>query len=517
VTSRAPKVVAEDVEPERDPAPEADNTPPPPVEPEPTLPPPVPPLTAEGRAVIRKLATELPLHGRAALALPRGDAPEAAWLAVADALTFIFAPRSMSKTTRAAIVATTRPLGPALRALVPTHRRYRLLQEALRRTRAFPLTAEPIPATPYKLRAGKTAPEIALVRARLLREGYGDPGVEGKLLNFFDNRLKRALQSWQKDHGLPYTSVIDSLTRRRLNEDRPHPAALIALALERWRALDFRHDDGKTIIVHLNAFQLQAESSGAVALTMPVVVGKATETDVTPTQSAPIEAVIFNPRWIVPPRITRDTLRPSAGDDPEKLIARGYDVEVLADGRWRVRMGAGPDNPLGRVKFTLVGTGGVYLHDTPGRHAFHQSDRSLSHGCVRLGDALSLARWLLPNVATAVSDVIDSPNRTQSFRLDPQTVVHLTYQTITADENFELHIFPDIYGRDPGALAEINAATILAQLDAMPAIQDGAIVAPTLAPPVAPPTETELRPKAPAQPAPPAPPPPPGARSYPDL
>lgn len=454
--------------------------------------PPVPALTNDDRATLARLAAELPLHGREALPAPPADAPEAAWIALADALTLVFAPRGMPRAERESIFLRARPLGPAVLALVPTHRRYRLLQAALRRVTAFPLEAPTLPTTSYRLRAGTTAPEIEILRARLLREGYGDPGVEGRLARYFDDRLKRALQRWQKSQGLPPTTVIDPLTRRRLNEERPHPAARIALALARWRELSLRHDGEPTIIVHVNTFHLSAEQGGEVALTMPVVVGRDTEKDRTPATSAALEAVIVNPRWVVPPRISEETLRPSAGQDPDKLIARGFDVDVLADGRWRVRMGPGPDNPLGRVKFTLVGTGGVYLHDTPQRQAFRQRERSLSHGCVRVADAVGLARWLVRDV-DALDAALSLPSKSQPLRPAHPVTVHLVYQTTSVDENLELVGHPDVYALDGAAYAEVDAAAVIRRLLALPPASDGS---PAVAPP--PPPPSPAAPPAPA-------------------
>ncbi len=462
-----------------------------PVEAPPEVAPPVPPLTEDDRATLARLAMELPLHGRPPLPVPDTSAPESDWIALADALTLFFAPRGMPRAEREAIFLQARPLGPAVLALVPTHRRYRLLQAALRRVTAYPLEAPTLPSTPYRLRAGTTAPEIAILRERLLREGFGDPNVDGRLARYFDDRLKRALQRWQKNQGLPPTTVIDPLTRRRLNEERPHPAARIALALARWRELSLRHDGDPTILVHVNTFRLSAEEGGEEALTMPVVVGRATEKDRTPATSAALEAVVVNPRWVVPPRITEETLRPSAGQDPARLVARGFDVDVMTDGRWRVRMGPGPENPLGRVKFTLVGTSGVYLHDTPQRQAFRQRERSLSHGCVRVADAIGLARWLVRDV-DALDEALALPSRSQALRPVHPITVHLVYQTTTVDENLELEAHPDIYGADAEAYAEVDPGRVIAALLALPPLPDGS---PAVATPPAPPSP----------PAPPAP------------
>ena len=49
---------------------------------------------------------------------------------------------------------------------------------------------------------------------------------------------------------------------------------------------------------------------------------------------------------------------------------------------------AGPKSALGQVKFEFDNAYGVYLHDTPARSAFDHDQREVSHGCVRLQQAV---------------------------------------------------------------------------------------------------------------------------------
>jgi len=114
------------------------------------------------------------------------------------------------------------------------------------------------PDGPYRIKVGVTGPGVGLLRDRLRAEGYGDEGVQGRLRDYFDDRLKRALQAWQKDHGLPPTVVLDQLTRRRLNDPIAMPVSDIALALARFLALDLRRDEGRQIVVNIHDFRLMA-------------------------------------------------------------------------------------------------------------------------------------------------------------------------------------------------------------------------------------------------------------------
>jgi len=432
------------------------------------------PIDVEDRDGLAALAATLPRHGIAPIAPPAPDAPEPAWPAFARRLVDAFAPASMKRDARQRLVEVERPLVARIAELVPRHRRYLALVDrlvALARSAEVPQIT--IPETRYKLRVGKTAPEIGLLRARLLAEGYGEPPPAGTPVDFFDDRLKRALQAWQKDHGLPPTVVLDALTRRRLTEPVRQPVAEVMLGLARWRALDLRADTGRQVLVDMTRYELVAERDGVVELTMPVVVGKPTAEDATPARTAPLEAVIVNPAWHVPGRIVEDTLKPQASGVPEVLMDKGYDVTLDASGRWRVRMPPGPDNPLGKLKFQLAGTNGIYLHDTPARHAFGKADRTLSHGCVRLSQPEALARWLLPERGFDLTNALALPTLTQSFGVPGPVAVHFVYQTIGGAGGSggsgaagRLERRPDIYGRDAEALAAIDPTKVLAALRA---------------------------------------------------
>src|SRR5205814_9614707 len=118
--------------------------------------------------------------------------------------------------------------------------------------------------------------------------------------------------------------------------------------------------------------------------------------------------VVFSPYWNVPtnialeetmPQVRRDrsylrrmnleVLRGDAVVDPAKVDWRGEASRLS----FRQRPGAG--NALGLVKFLLPNPFNVYLHDTPEAGLFLRSQRSLSHGCVRLQKPQALAEWAL--------------------------------------------------------------------------------------------------------------------------
>src|SRR5690606_8341544 len=107
-----------------------------------------------------------------------------------------------------------------------------------------------------------------------------------------------------------------------------------------------------------------------------------------------------------PASIARNEILPRAARDPGYLARNHF---AVVDGRLQQR--PGPDNALGRLKFDLPSPYGVYLHDTPGRSAFQQTVRALSHGCMRLEKPRELALALLAQqgwTATSLAAAIDS-------------------------------------------------------------------------------------------------------------
>ena len=61
--------------------------------------------------------------------------------------------------------------------------------------------------------------------------------------------------------------------------------------------------------------------------------------------------------------------------------------------RWWVQP-SGPGNALGLVKFDMQDDQAIYLHDTSDHSLFDRTQRHLSHGCVRVDDALGFAQMI---------------------------------------------------------------------------------------------------------------------------
>jgi murein L,D-transpeptidase YcbB/YkuD len=125
---------------------------------------------------------------------------------------------------------------------------------------------------------------------------------------------------------------------------------------------------------------------------------------------------------------------------------------------YRFRQDPGGKNPLGRLKFDLTNDLHIYLHDTPSGGVFGRTDRDVSHGCIRVQNALELADRIASDAARdKIHEALDQPEE-RRIDLDSKIPVHILYWTAWADEAGNLHFAPDIYGFDLPQRAALDRA-----------------------------------------------------------
>lgn len=187
---------------------------------------------------------------------------------------------------------------------------------------------------------------------------------------------------------------------------------------------------GRYVLVDAASARLYMIEDGRVRDSMKVIVGKP-ETP-TPELKSVLNYETLNPYWHVTSEVAQEVIAPrvlkegdaylnkqgyevvSSFGNPQLLSPDDVDWKGVAAGKVavKVRQKPGPANSLGRFKFDIPYSDGIYLHDTPRKELFAQEDRSLSHGCVRLEDAQRLATWLLgqdPPAASAPEEHIRIP------------------------------------------------------------------------------------------------------------
>lgn len=227
--------------------------------------------------------------------------------------------------------------------------------------------------------------------------------------------------------------------------------------MDRWRWLP-RDLGGIHLLVNVPEFMLRLNVNGEVMRSYRVIVGRPGRT-ATPMMAEMVEGVIFNPTWTVPQSIVvGEGLGRRVLNNPAWARSMGYTATRGANGYVSVVQQPGPRNALGKMKLDMPNAHAIFLHDTPNRNLFNNTNRALSHGCVRVEDAMELALTLslLGQGATAHEAMAASASGNYTLMpLTQQLPVFLGYFTMRVDENGQLAEYNDIYNRDPPVLASL--------------------------------------------------------------
>lgn len=284
----------------------------------------------------------------------------------------------------------------------------------------------------------------ALARYRQVKEWFPTEHLEERLAQAAEADAGLAtIEDFQARHGLEPDGVVGPKTRAALNVPVSEHILQLELNLERWRWLP--RDPGKRyVLVNIAGFWLNAVEDGNVALESKVIVGKPYTR--TPMFSAAMTRVVFNPYWYVPNSIATKEIAPKLRKDPGYL-ARNHYEQIPGRPGLALRQRPGPDNALGRIKFLFPNRFSVYLHDTPSRSLFDRTERTFSHGCIRVEKPLPLAEWVLRQGAEEIQAQVDA-GREKQVVLDEPIPVHVAYWTAWVDGSGVLQMRRDVYERD---------------------------------------------------------------------
>jgi len=375
----------------------------------------------------------------------------------------------------------------ALDALAPQLPRYTALVDALATYRAIADQGgwPTVPAGPT-LRPGDRSPRVAALRDRLHASGEldaaaaGSPDAESDAdgqaaaldEDYYDADLERAVRLFQRRHALTEDAIVGPRTLAALNVSVESRIDQLRVNIERVRWV-FRDLGPRYVIANIARFRVSLIEDGETVWETRAVVGRSYRQ--TPVFRSNMRYLVFNPTWTVPPGILARDLLPEIRRDPETLTRRNMVVLDL-QGRpvdastldWQalptrgfpymIRQQPGPDNALGQVKFMYPNPYHVYMHDTPARNLFGETDRAFSSGCVRLDKPLEFARILLADSPgwddAGISRVI-AEGRQRTVNLSRPLPVLTIYAT-AVPENGEILFLPDVYSRDNRLLAALN-------------------------------------------------------------
>jgi murein L,D-transpeptidase YcbB/YkuD len=343
------------------------------------------------------------------------------------------------------------------------------LDAALERYRGIAASGgwRPIAASEV-LRPGARSPAIATLRTHLALTGdLATVDAAGDAARY-DPALRRAVESFQRRHGLRADGVVGGATLEALNV--PAAERVVQLGLARLGARE-PVPGGRWIHINVARFWLQVLDGERVVLEMPIVVGRPSRP--TPLFDKQVSAIVVNPPWTVPEDLAYLDLLPKIMADPRYLAQRQIDVyESWEPGAprldprridWKnlgrgiqtltLRQRPGPGNALGRMMFRMEGEQEIFLHDTPAREVFAQERRDLSSGCIRVADALGLARAIADPETRRSLGASLAGRDTVAIPLPRAVPIRTRYETAWVDERGRVHFRDDIYGEDARRLA----------------------------------------------------------------
>jgi murein L,D-transpeptidase YcbB/YkuD len=205
---------------------------------------------------------------------------------------------------------------------------------------------------------------------------------------------------------------------------------------------------------------------GHAIFTERMIVGKA-DTQ-TPVFSDQMDFLVFHPFWGVPDSIKMKEILPGLARGNPGVLAknnlriqyRGRDIDPgsvdwsSTDIRnFHVYQPPGGGNVLGQVKFMFPNKHQVYMHDTPTKNLFNSSQRTFSHGCMRVRNPLRFAEVLLERDkgwnGARIASLIKGGQQDNNVKLDSKIPVHITYFTAWVNDDGKLSTYADIYGHEP--------------------------------------------------------------------
>ena len=235
--------------------------------------------------------------------------------------------------------------------------------------------------------------------------------------------------------------------------------------MEQWRWMP--DDLGQYHVwANIPEYTLRVVDKGHAIFTERMIVGKA-DTQ-TPVFSDQMDFLVFHPFWGVPDSIKMKEILPGLARGNPGVLAknnlriqyRGRDIDPgsvdwsSTDIRnFHVYQPPGGGNVLGQVKFMFPNKHQVYMHDTPTKNLFNSSQRTFSHGCMRVRNPLRFAEVLLERDkgwnGARIASLIKGGQQDNNVKLDSKIPVHITYFTAWVNDDGKLSTYADIYGHEP--------------------------------------------------------------------
>ena len=307
---------------------------------------------------------------------------------------------------------------------------------------------------------------------RNLKKRFAESGIAVPKGNFDSVSLANSIAAYQKKRKIRVDSTVTTTLVRSLNYNDMEKLKRIFITLDKYKALPEKLP-AKYIWVNIPSFYLRVFENDTVKILSRVIVG--TPGTPTPQLYSQISDMVLNPTWTVPASIIKKEMLPGLKRNPNYLARRGLYLLNIKGERvdpysvdwskytngipYRVQQGSGDNNALGVIKFNFKNSHQVYLHDTNVRRLFKNSNRSLSHGCVRVQEWQALSNFIAINDSLNLKpadtlrytrDSINTWLAEGGYRMVPvtnQIPLYIKYFTCEGKDG-KMVFHDDIYGED---------------------------------------------------------------------
>lgn len=302
------------------------------------------------------------------------------------------------------------------------------------------------------LKKGSKSSAVSVLKKRLA--ATGDYPLHDTSTIYTDS-LVTAIKSVQAQYGFFPNGIVTDSFVKELNV--PADVRLQQILVNMNRAIWSQPQiDSNKIVVNIPSLQLAVYEGSNKVMEMPVIVGK--EGTGTMVFSGTIDRIVFSPYWNLPQSIVQNEIKPAMKKDPGYLKKNNMEIVKQDDSMPKIRQLPGRDNALGQVKFLFPNSFDIYLHDTPHKELFAQTNRALSHGCIRVAKPDSLAHYLLRSQTEWTPEKITSAmnsGKEQSVAVKTPLPVAITYYTSWIDEKGKMNFRKDVYGHDKTAMTKM--------------------------------------------------------------
>ncbi len=330
----------------------------------------------------------------------------------------------------------------------PVYRQYALLKEQLKKYHDIEANGgfPSIIADKKSYKKGDSSAVIDSIRKALFIAG---DIASNNGSNIFDDEFEAGIKNFQARIGDKQDAVIGAAVLNALKTPVEQLIQQIMVNMERsrWVPVNLQKD---YLVVNIPEYKLHVYENDNLAWSMNVVVGAVAHN--TAIFNGTIKYVVFSPYWNVPSGILRNEVLPG--------IKRNSNYLAKHNMEWNggnVRQKPGPNNSLGLVKFLFPNSFDIYLHDTPSKSLFNESNRAFSHGCIRLAEPQRLAEYLLQSDSSWTKEKIVAAmngGKEKYVTLKNQMPVFIAYFTAWVDRQGKLNFRNDVYKRD-ARLAEM--------------------------------------------------------------